>query len=45
MKEINAGMDATVVPNRGHAPFLDETESKEAIVRWLARVDTHEKGK
>jgi pimeloyl-ACP methyl ester carboxylesterase len=43
MKQINASMDATVVPNRGHAPFLDETESKEAIVRWLERVDAHDK--
>jgi pimeloyl-ACP methyl ester carboxylesterase len=45
MKEINASMDATVVPNRGHAPLLDETKSKEAIVRWLERVDAHDKSR
>jgi pimeloyl-ACP methyl ester carboxylesterase len=45
MKEMNAGIDATVISNRGHAPFLDEMEAKEAIVRWLERVDTHEKGR
>jgi hypothetical protein len=45
MKAMNADIDATTVSNRGHAPFLDETKSKEAIVRWLERVDTHEKGR
>ncbi len=44
MKEMIADMDATVVSNRGHAPFLDETESKGALVRWLERVDIHEIG-
>ena len=39
MKQRNAGLDATIVVDRGHAPFLDEAESKEAILRWLARVD------
>ena len=43
MKEINADLVATTVSNRGHAPFLDETESSEAILRWLERVDTQEK--
>ena len=45
MKEMNADLDATTVSNRGHAPFLDETEAKEAIFRWLERIDTHEKGR
>lgn len=34
----------TIVPQRGHVPFLDETESADAIRRWLARVDESEKG-
>ena len=39
MKEMNADLDATTVSNRGHAPFLDEMESKESILRWLGRVE------
>ena len=42
---MNADLDATTVSNRGHAPFLDEDESKEAILRWLERVDAHEEGR
>ena len=45
MKKMNAGMDVTVVSNRGHAPFLDEEESKEAILRWLKRVDAQKKNR
>ncbi len=45
MKDLSAGLDVTIVSNRGHAPFLDETEAKGAIVRWLERVDGHEKDK
>ena len=45
MKQQNAGLDATTIPKRGHAPFLDEALAKEALVRWLARVDTQEKGR
>lgn len=45
MKQKNAGLDATAVPDRGHAPFLDEAPAKEAITRWLARVDAKEKGR
>jgi len=45
MKEMNPGMDATTVSNRGHAPFLDEIESTEAILHWLGRVDGYEKGR
>jgi len=45
MKQKNAALDATVIPNRGHAPFLDEAPAKDAITRWLARVDTKEKGR
>ena len=36
MKKQNAGLDATVIPQRGHAPFLDEAPAKEALVA-LAR--------
>jgi pimeloyl-ACP methyl ester carboxylesterase len=43
MQVRNPSIDATVVPNRGHAPFLDEPESKASIARWLARVDAREK--
>lgn len=43
MKQQNAGLDATTIPYRGHAPFLDEASAKEALVRWLARVDAKEK--
>jgi pimeloyl-ACP methyl ester carboxylesterase len=43
MKQQNAGLDATTIPKRGHAPFLDEAEAKEALVRWLTRVDAKEK--
>jgi pimeloyl-ACP methyl ester carboxylesterase len=45
MKEINAELDGITVSNRGHAPFLDEEAAKSAIVRWLGRVDAHEKGR
>ncbi|MDP1699625.1 MAG: alpha/beta hydrolase [Aestuariivirga sp.] len=45
MKQQNAGLDATTIPKRGHAPFLDEAPAKEALMRWLARVDAKEKGR
>ncbi len=45
MKQMNADLDATTVSSRGHAPFLDEMEAKEAILRWLERVDVSEKGR
>jgi pimeloyl-ACP methyl ester carboxylesterase len=45
MKTQNAGLDAITIPKRGHAPFLDEAPAKEALVRWLARVDAKEKGR
>jgi pimeloyl-ACP methyl ester carboxylesterase len=45
MKEQNAGLDASTIPKRGHAPFLDEAPAKEALVRWLALVDAKEKGR
>jgi pimeloyl-ACP methyl ester carboxylesterase len=44
MKQPNAELDATTIPKRGHAPFLDEAPAKEALSRWLARVDAKEKG-
>ena len=43
MKQKNAELDATTIPERGHAPFLDEASAKEAFLRWLARVDAHKK--
>ncbi len=45
MKQRNAELDATTIPNRGHAPFLDEAPAKDALTRWLARVDAKEKGR
>jgi pimeloyl-ACP methyl ester carboxylesterase len=45
MKRVKPQLDATVVANRGHAPFLDEPESHAAIMRWLLRVDVNEKGR
>jgi pimeloyl-ACP methyl ester carboxylesterase len=45
MKQRNAALDATTVPKRGHAPFLDEEAAKAALTRWLARVDAKEKGR
>ena len=45
MKQQNAGLDATTIPKRGHAPFLDEALAKDALVRWLTRVDANEKGR
>lgn len=44
MKQKSAELDATTIPKRGHAPFLDEAPAKEALSRWLARVDAKEKG-
>jgi pimeloyl-ACP methyl ester carboxylesterase len=37
MAEEVPGLDAVTVANRGHAPFLDEPESRAAIARLLAR--------
>lgn len=37
MAELVGGLDAVTVPDRGHAPFLDEPASLAAIVRLLAR--------
>ena len=45
MKHQNADLDATTIPNRGHAPFLDEDESLAAIARWLEHIDAKEKGR
>jgi pimeloyl-ACP methyl ester carboxylesterase len=45
MKQQHAGLDATTIPKRGHAPFLDETPAKDALARWLSRVDAKEKGR
>lgn len=42
MQTHNPDLDATTVADRGHAPFLDETESVAAISRWLQRVDENE---
>jgi pimeloyl-ACP methyl ester carboxylesterase len=33
------GLDATIVPDRAHVPFLDEPEARAAIERWLVRVN------
>ncbi len=41
MKEINKTLKATLVPDRGHAPFLDEPHSRHAIDHWLESVDDY----
>ena len=41
MKEVNKTLMATRVPGRGHAPFLDEPHSRDAISRWLESVDDY----
>lgn len=40
MKQDNTALQSTLVRERGHAPFLDEPESLDAINRWLLSVDT-----
>jgi hypothetical protein len=45
MKQQSARLDATTIPSRGHAPFLDEAPAKDALVRWLTRIDAKEKGR
>lgn len=37
MAEEVPGLDAVTVANRGHAPFLDEPESRASVARLLAR--------
>ncbi|HUE46801.1 MAG TPA: alpha/beta hydrolase [Aestuariivirgaceae bacterium] len=37
MAENVPGLDAVTVANRGHAPFLDESESRAGVARLLAR--------
>ncbi len=44
MQAALPALDCTEIPGRGHVPFLDETESVNAIARWLAAVDSKEKG-
>jgi len=39
MSRRHPGLEAVVVRDRGHVPFLDEPESAAAIQRWLSRVD------
>jgi pimeloyl-ACP methyl ester carboxylesterase len=41
MNEVNKTLRATQVPDRGHAPFLDEPDSRLAIDRWLKSVDDY----
>ena len=38
MKKVIPHLDFTEVPDRGHCPFLDESESLNAIRRFLTRV-------
>jgi pimeloyl-ACP methyl ester carboxylesterase len=44
MRQQNLHLDATTVMNRGHAPFLDEPESLDAMARWLTRIDANKNG-
>lgn len=39
LKSALPNAETVVVPDRGHAPFLDEPESLAALQRWLARVE------
>jgi pimeloyl-ACP methyl ester carboxylesterase len=39
MKMRRSALLSTVVPERGHIPFLDEAASVEGISAWLAKVD------
>lgn len=39
MRRRHPDMDATIVRNRGHVPFLNEAESLDAVARWLSRID------
>jgi pimeloyl-ACP methyl ester carboxylesterase len=41
MKEVNRTLRASLAPDRGHAPFLDEPQSRHAIDRWLESVDDY----
>lgn len=38
MKERHPELDVTVIPDRGHVPFLDEPQSQAAIARFLGRL-------
>ncbi len=40
MTAHHPAVDAVMVRDRGHVPFLDEPESVAAILRWLDRVDS-----
>lgn len=42
MQDRKPGLQLTHVAERGHAPLLDELESRAAIDRWLAAVDAAE---
>jgi pimeloyl-ACP methyl ester carboxylesterase len=39
MRKIVPRLDITTIPDRGHAPFLDEPASQAAIARWFRLVD------
>lgn len=38
MKEMHPELEVTVIPGRGHVPFLDEPESQAAIASFLDRL-------
>lgn len=42
MQARRPDMIAATVPNRGHVPFLDEAEAREAFARLMERVDEHD---
>jgi pimeloyl-ACP methyl ester carboxylesterase len=44
MQKEAPGLIATTVADRGHVPFLDETDSVAAIDAWLLDVDQQQKG-
>jgi pimeloyl-ACP methyl ester carboxylesterase len=39
MRKLSPTLQVTSVPKRGHAPFLDEPRSRDALARWLAEID------
>lgn len=45
MQKLLPDLMVTIVPNRGHVPFLDEVESLATIDQWLKAVDQKEKGR
>ncbi|MGI9341550.1 MAG: alpha/beta fold hydrolase [Gammaproteobacteria bacterium] len=39
MRDVKTDLEVVVVPNRGHAPVLDEPEAQNAILEFMERLD------